>query len=34
MKPAGQILSAGDHVGQVEETYNAKPNWRLPREIS
>jgi len=33
----GQILPAGYHVAQVDETeqsYKAKPDWKLPREIS
>jgi hypothetical protein len=29
----GQILPPGYHVEQVEETCNAKPNWKLPRQI-
>jgi hypothetical protein len=30
----GQILPRGYHVARVEETYNAKPDWKLPREVS
>jgi hypothetical protein len=30
----GQILPKGYHVEQIEEAYEAKPDWKLPREIS
>jgi hypothetical protein len=33
----GQILPSGYHVarvGDVEQTYKAKPDWKLPRGIS
>ena len=32
----GQVLPAGYHVRQVpaEQEFDAKPDWKLPREIS
>jgi hypothetical protein len=30
----GQILPAGYHVAQIEQRYDSKPEWKLPREIS
>jgi hypothetical protein len=30
----GQILPAGYHVEQIEQVHDAKPGWKLPREIS
>ena len=30
----GRLLPAGYHVAQVEETFEPKPGWKLPREIS
>jgi hypothetical protein len=30
----GQILPAGYHVAQIEQRYDGKPEWKLPREIS
>jgi hypothetical protein len=30
----GQILPKGYHVEQIEQTYQARPDWKLPREIS
>jgi hypothetical protein len=30
----GQVLPAGYHIEQIEETYEPQPDWKLPREIS
>jgi hypothetical protein len=30
----GQILPAGYHVEHVEDSYDARSEWKLPREIS
>jgi hypothetical protein len=30
----GRLLPAGYHVAQVEEAYEPRPDWKLPREIS
>jgi hypothetical protein len=30
----GRLLPAGYHVAPVEETFEPKPGWKLPREIS
>jgi len=29
-----QVLPRGYHVEQIEDVYEAKPDWKLPREIS
>lgn len=29
-----RLLPAGYHVGRVEETFEPRPGWKLPREIS
>lgn len=30
----GQILPQGYHVAQVGDSFEPKPEWKLPREIS
>jgi len=30
----GQVLTAGYRVAKVEEAYDPRPDWKLPREIS
>jgi hypothetical protein len=30
----GQILPAGYHVERVEDAYDARPDWKLPKEVS
>jgi hypothetical protein len=30
----GQILPAGYHVERVEDAYDARSEWKLPREVS
>ena len=30
----GQMLPKGYHVEQIEQDYQAKPDWKLPQEIS
>ncbi len=30
----GRLLPAGYHVAPVEENFEPRPDWKLPREIS
>jgi hypothetical protein len=30
----GQVLPTGFRVRQIDEAFDPKPDWRLPREIS
>ncbi|MCK1341201.1 hypothetical protein IVB38_35705 [Bradyrhizobium sp. 38] len=30
----GRLLPAGYHVARIEEAFEPKPGWKLPREIS
>jgi hypothetical protein len=30
----GQVVPNGYHVAKVEESYDSRPDWKLPRDIS
>jgi hypothetical protein len=30
----GQVVPGGYHVAMVEEPYDSRPDWKLPRDIS
>jgi hypothetical protein len=30
----GQVIPGGYHVAKVEQVYDARPDWKLPRDIS
>jgi hypothetical protein len=30
----GQVIPSGYHVAKVEEPYDPRPDWKLPRDIS
>jgi hypothetical protein len=30
----GQVVPNGYHVARVEEAYDPRPDWKLPRDIS
>jgi len=30
----GQVVPSGYHVAKVEEPYDPRPDWNLPRDIS
>ena len=30
----GQVLPKGYHLAKIEEQFDARPDWKLPREIS
>ena len=30
----GQVIPSGYHVGKVEQPYDPRPDWKLPRDIS
>ena len=34
LSEGGQVLASGSHVRRVEDIYDSRPDWSLPKEIS